>query len=117
MAVETYNGWKNYPTWAVNLWLTNDQGTSEMLAEIASEEYADAPNCLQVRDGIWTVDEARRYNTADHIREFVEEMLAQADEPQYGMSADLLGYALGQVEWQEIADAALQAWIEGLEYA
>ena len=23
---EGYNGWRNYPTWAVNLWLSNDEG-------------------------------------------------------------------------------------------
>jgi len=42
----TYNGWSNYETWAVNLWLTNEEGsyrywtdrTREVIAECADED-------------------------------------------------------------------------------
>ena len=27
MSDSTYNGWKNYETWNVKLWLDNEQGT------------------------------------------------------------------------------------------
>ena len=30
-----YNGWTNYPTWAVNLWLCNDEGLDATLTEYA----------------------------------------------------------------------------------
>ena len=31
-----YNGWSNYETWAVNLWMNGDQGYYEQLCEILS---------------------------------------------------------------------------------
>ena len=31
-----YNGWINYETWAVNLWMNGDQGYYEQLCEILS---------------------------------------------------------------------------------
>jgi hypothetical protein len=31
---QTYNGWKNYPTWAINLWLSNDEGIYNETREI-----------------------------------------------------------------------------------
>lgn len=38
---QTYNGWKNYPTWAVNLWLSNDEGlynsTRELVRNVAND--------------------------------------------------------------------------------
>lgn len=33
MSDETYNGWSNRETWALNLWLSNDQGLYEMVNE------------------------------------------------------------------------------------
>lgn len=100
---DTYNGWKNYPTWCVNLWIDNERDTHERALEIANEEINDAPNCIQVREGVWTLEQARRYNTADHLQEWVCEELA----PDLGASfaSDLLNYALGEVDWHEIADA------------
>lgn len=91
---ETYNGWKNYPTWAVNLWLSNDEGlyrqTVGMVAGIKSSFPA----------------EMVRVETADAIRDYVKDDLT----PDLGASfaADLLGYALDTVDWFEIADA----WLE-----
>ena len=37
-----YNGWTNYETWCVNLWLDNDEGTQNMVREWARECYEDA---------------------------------------------------------------------------
>lgn len=106
MTDETYNGWKNYPTWAVNLWLANERGLYEMTLEAVQDEYQDASNCTQIRDGIWTLEEARRFNTADRLREMVEILCEQATE-EAGIAADLFGYALELVDWHEIADSWL----------
>ena len=81
---DTYNGWSNYPTWNVNLWLSNDEGLYSVVSRGPYERAA----------------------LADYIKTFVRDELA----PDLGASfaADLLGYALDQVDWYEIADA----WIE-----
>ncbi len=102
MSDETYNGWKNYPTWAVNLWLGND----ESLYHATIDRTCGALMESHPRSEYWTVEESRRYVTADILKEWVTDELS----PDLGASfaADLLGHALDQVDWNEIADA----WIE-----
>lgn len=86
MSDETYNGWTNYPTWAVNLWLGNDEVLYNLTVEMA-ETYAGMNRP--------TIE------LADSIKNWVVNELA----PDLGASfaADLLGYALDQVDWLEIA--------------
>lgn len=102
MQDETYNGWKNYPTWCVNLWLNNDEAhyntTIERIAYCDKDEDAFGP---------------RRVQVADMLKDWVRNDLA----PDLGASfaADLLGYALDCVDWFEIADAWLESVSAGAE--
>jgi hypothetical protein len=86
---ETYNGWKNYPTWAVNLWLSNDEGL-----------YAGTLARVEASKG------EGRHEVADTLKAWVTLDLT----PDLGatFAADLLGYALDCVDWYEIAEA----WLE-----
>ena len=90
MSDEGYNGWKNYPTWAVNLWLTNDQG---------SEEWAlDITRAAIDNDGAHV-----RYDVASELKYAVRENYEPGENAD--MATDLLGYAFDCVDWYEIADA------------
>jgi hypothetical protein len=48
MTDTTYNGWTNYPTWCVNLWLSNDEGLYRATVELVdawletADELAEA---------------------------------------------------------------------------
>lgn len=101
-----YNGWANYPTWAVNLWLNNEEPLYRELRERASLAHVDASQDPNVEAGIWTVLQATRYRLAENIQEWVTGELAPDLGPFF--PADLLGWALGQVDWDEIAAAALE---------
>jgi hypothetical protein len=89
-----YNGWTNYPTWCVNLWLSNDEGLYSYACELATGK---------------TGMENARVELADDLRDWVRDELAP--DLSASFAADLLGYALDQVNWNEIADA----WIEQVE--
>jgi hypothetical protein len=130
MSDEKYNGWKNYPTWAVNLWLSNDQGAYNECCYMAREALRDAPHDpntqpFQRLDGstsepIWTIEQTARYRLADTLKGYVEE-LVEPDNPfslnDAGLGSDLLGYALGEVDWNEIAVSWLETAKEEESYA
>lgn len=84
----SYNGWKNYETWLVNLWLDND-GTSEYLRERVREEYE-------------TREDFDAHQFGKVISEYVEEVYLEPAGNE-GMLADLVNAALSEVDWQEIA--------------
>jgi hypothetical protein len=39
MNEKTYNGWTNYETWLVKLWIDNDEGSYHYWTERAREVY------------------------------------------------------------------------------
>ena len=87
----TYNGWTNYETWAVNLWLDNDEGSYRHWREVA-EELAD--------------EAARAGLLASQLKAEIAESM-----PDLGCSlaADLLGAAMSEVDWHEIAVSMFDA--------
>lgn len=81
-----FNGWTNWETWCVNLWLDNDQGTQSEVSEIV----ANATN---------------RYVAADRVKEFTNEcVFGFGDEVPATLATDLVSGALSEVNWEEIVD-------------
>lgn len=97
----SYNGWKNYETWAVNLWLTNDQGTDSYWREEAQRQWRTPDNASPH----WSESERARFSLADRLESELEEAA-----PELGATlwADLLNAALSEVDWSEVADHFLE---------
>ena len=102
---DSHQGWANHATWAVHLWLSNDQGTFEFCRDLAREAVEDADECDQVNDGIWTPEQARRFMLADRLKDYLAETNPLNDRPS--AFADLLRAALDDVNYEELADAFL----------
>jgi hypothetical protein len=79
---ETYNGWHNYETWAAALWIDNEEPTYRERCALA--DHAASIGALAETLKTWVTDELM---------------------PDLGASlaADLLGAALSEVDWSEIA--------------
>ena len=91
---ERYNGWTNYETWCVNLWLDNDEGTQSFWAAQAAHEVQDHGD----------KDEAS-YPLAKQL-----EMVVRDEMPEIGnnMYSDMLGSAISSVDWREIAERMIE---------
>jgi hypothetical protein len=98
MADRTYNGWTNYETWCVNLWIDNDKGSQDFVRDQAREFYDEA-KADTVGHVVWTQSETARFRLADWLKDHWEENRPELPDA-YG---DLLGGALGAVNWDEIA--------------
>jgi hypothetical protein len=92
-----YNGWNNYETWNVALWIDNDQGGYSQRQEMVQDAWDNAE-----ADKNFTREERATLSLADALKDWIEEMNPIAD--QASMFTDLLGNALGQVDWHEIAE-------------
>ena len=100
-----HEGWTNYETWTVALWMNNDALSQRYWREAAGEARSEAPTCKQVADRIWTKDEAVRFLLADWIK---EDIAGEAPTKEPSVYSDLLQAALDSVNWQEIADHLLE---------
>jgi hypothetical protein len=88
----TYNGWANYQTWAVNLWLMNEQASYTYWGERtravlgSSEAGGDRGEAVRM--------------LADELRDALQE---ECTIEKACLAADLMTAILEAVDWQEIA--------------
>lgn len=101
MTKKEYNGWTNYETWAVNLWLENEEPSYRYWTAMAR-------SCARQHS---TKHDKSTYSEAalalaNAIKDHHEE---KAPEQLHGtVFADLLTGALAEVNWREIAES----WID-----
>lgn len=102
----SHNGWKNYETWAVYCWLSNEEQTENEMQSLAR----DACEGELLDDS----DRESAVNTlADQIKDNLQDGMPELD----GMWGDLLGAAFSEVDWYEIAEhyATEELWNEIVE--
>ena len=100
----SYNGWRNYETWNVALWIDNEQSTYSEAREMVREAYDDTDEDQTHEERL----EEARHGLAKRLEEWVDEM-----KPDLGASmfSDMLNAALSEVDWQEIAEN----WLSEIE--
>lgn len=109
---KTYNGWANYETWSVALIVDNERGLYEERRERARYAWDVASD---TDHPTFTRSENARYSFADALKEWVTDN-TQARVEGYGddergspddfsmLAQQLIGAALSEVDWDEIAD-------------
>lgn len=93
MNTKEYNGWHNYETWLIKLWIDNDAGSEAYWRETAEEHFK-------------TYGEDAARSLADRLKEEHEEHANEAVGDN-GWLCDLIGAALSEVDWYEIAESLL----------
>ena len=91
----TYNGWTNYETWLVALHINNDEGTYRYVRD------ETVPRVLN------TGTEHPAFDLADVLHDWVTDTLDEdttySNEWTRLLTLDLIGAALAEVNWEEIA--------------
>jgi hypothetical protein len=105
-----YNGWTNYATWGVALVLDNDQYTYEQVREQVQIERNSVKSNGNVIAGIWTEEDAVRFELADWLKDYTEMLCGLEDEglgiPEPSLM-DKQVISAGLAEDEEIADNML----------
>jgi hypothetical protein len=96
---DSYNGWTNYETWAVNLWMGE-----------SSDYWEDLVNDILEGQDLSDV-QGLTYKISLALKEQHEDDMPQTS----GVFADLLTASLSLVNWYEIAEHIVEPAIEELK--
>ena len=109
---KTYNGWNNRATWLINQYMSNDCGTYSWLNEIIST------NLKEYKDKYYHLSDELISEIAEVLRVDITEMFhpkIKSDDTTEWIKEDLLGYALNEADWFELAKSHTLDWIEDNE--
>lgn len=95
----SYNGWSNYETWVVKLWMDNEEKTYRFWQNTIKSLAPDASVIVESREDRLTV-------LADMIQGYHEAAMPTWRIPD--VYSDLLEHAFAQVDWMEIAKSMLE---------
>ena len=98
MSDNTYNGWTNYPTWLVNLWLTNETSTYSYWLERTSDLFKQSQPTAYL-----TCQEKALTDLSRELEDTYAETIADTVGVT-GFMTDLLTWSLDQVDWRSIAE-------------
>lgn len=87
MTDTTYNGWKNYATWRINLEIVGDQDFHDVYDEKPEE-----------------------HELADYIKDTTTEFVSGEDYDAEHLTTQYALAFLDTVDWQEIAEHILSDW-------
>lgn len=98
MTDKGYQGWTNYETWNLALWLDNDHRQYDYWREVAQ-------NCLK---GAKDRDDA-----VDALAAILRDEVEDKGPDVSGFYADVLNAAIAKVNWHEIAETWIDREQEG----
>lgn len=96
MQKKEYNGWTNYETWLVKLWMDNEEGTQRFFQEQAEQLLRDID------------EDDRQHERISHLIDILKQYHEEALPKLEGFAADLMNAALSEVNWCEIAGSLLE---------
>ena len=103
-----YQGHANYETWAVKLWLDNEEGSSDYWRDQTRAIVEDPPNG---NDFITSERQTVRV-LAGELKAWHEEAMPELE----GFAADLLNAAFSEVDWDEMAESMIGDMEEEIKY-
>lgn len=108
-----YNGWTNYETWAVKLWMDNEEPSYWYWKEAAQEAYDEtgmgiSAYARMTGTEIFAREQRASHNLAKQIKgEHEAAARDRLDGESAGVFFDLLSAALSEVNWNEIAESLI----------
>lgn len=101
---DTYNGYTNFETWLVALWMDNNKPSQEEWQEEARAALETAREDLESVSDVPFDEERVRSDAAYILARLMKDSIGSEERPELpGLYGDLLSSALSVVNWYEIA--------------